>query len=660
MTAPQSGNVAEIQALRAIAVSLVVLYHGKVSFLPGGYVGVDVFFVISGYLITALLLREYARKGSIDFQRFYARRIRRLLPAAVVMALVTTAFFWFLYSPLQFKEVTASAMASSLYLSNAWFYHLSTDYLAGDTHNNPFLHTWSLSVEEQFYLLWPMVIVAISKKSANGVNIRRALIGLGALSLCSFILCVLQTETDQPLAFFGPHTRAWEFGVGGILALLHSRPAELESRSRNFFLFSGLLLIFAPAFLFNETTSFPGHVAIFPVIGTASVIHSSRGAASNLSQWMKSKPVQFIGDISYSFYLWHWPTSLALNALEISSHPTWTLLYISISLILATASYYLVENPVRYSQSLGLKPIRSFAFGISTSCAAIGLIYLARVDSVHELNSESQAVLLEAVSDNSKTYSDGCHYRQSATEIREDCIYGTAGGAQSIVIFGDSHAANWFPALESISLRKGYKLINLTKSACPSIVLEPFNSMFKRTYTECTIWRKNAFNLLAELRPHLVVLANSSSYATEEEGSKEKLDEMKLSIAVSETVTALDNLGLRFVFVKDIPRVEYEPLHCLSRALWKSLDPSSTCTLKPQTEARERVWSITKEVVDGSSLGSTINLNDAICPAHDRCTLARDGIVLYRDSHHLTASFSRALGSTMSKMLEDADLLVQY
>ena len=651
-----NNKITEIQALRAIAVVLVVLYHGGITWFSGGYIGVDVFFVISGYLITGLLVREHTSSGTINFLKFYARRIRRLFPAAAVVVAAVCVAGWYLYSPLEFKQLTSTAITTSIYISNVWFFQLATDYLAVETHTNPLLHTWSLSVEEQFYLFWPLLIISLTKLSRSSDATRQLVIGLAILALVSLALCVLQTKSNQPLAFFGTHARAWEFGIGGMLALAHTKGVTIRYVNRNLTYLAGLLLIFVPSIVFNDTTVFPGFYAFWPVLGTALVIHSCGGGGeSNFNGWMKLKPVQYVGDISYSLYLWHWPVTIFAYPLVEKIGLIWTPSYLVISLALAALSYHFVENPVRFSSLLTSKPANSYYFGLGVSGLILCSIMIGRLATVSELEDKSQVSYRNARIDIPIIYDDGCHLNQIDTSISEHCIYGRSDSNRSIVLFGDSHAANWFPALEKLASDQGYSLYSITKSSCPSLFFEPFNQLLKRQYTECSIWRENALEFIADIRPDLVIFGNSDRYFMQDNGN---VDLKNLTSALARTRDWIDDSsGISFVVMRDIPRMNFDPLNCLSRAAWKRQESATTCKFFGTDQASTEIFGYFEAEFEGAGRVMLLDMNRNICPAEGSCLLERGELIVFRDTNHITASFSEHLSPILLKELQKAKFM---
>ncbi|WP_164863606.1 acyltransferase [Agromyces sp. LHK192] len=353
----RSGTRPEIQALRALAVGAVVLHHGWPAVAPAGYLGVDVFFVVSGFLITGMLFREHQRDGRISLGRFYLRRARRILPAAVVVlaavAAATLAFVpkqeWFQW----FREIVASA----LYVENWQLAADSQNPARDDLASTPVQHFWSLSVEEQFYLVWPLLLIlALWVAARRGYDARRVvLLGLGAVTVGSFALCLAVTAQDHNLAYFSTLTRTWEFGVGGLLAVLlatgRARAGGANLRAAASWL--GLAAILAPILTFRTPEAFPGAVALLPVLGTALVIWAGMPAP----RWSPSgiaglAPVQWAGDLSYSLYLWHWPIIMfAPYVTGVASPPWMMVLLIVLSFAVAAASKRWIEDPFRRAGS---------------------------------------------------------------------------------------------------------------------------------------------------------------------------------------------------------------------------------------------------------------------------------------------------------------------
>jgi len=362
----------DIQALRALAVLLVVGFHFDVPGVSGGFIGVDIFYVISGYLISSLLMRELEEKGTVDLSAFYARRIKRLLPSAVLVFLVTIFAVTAVYSPHETRAATSSSIASLSYLSNFWFALNATDYLNATSSEDPFLHSWSLAVEEQFYLIWPIIFFLMWKFK----NRKRAvLIGLSCLTIVSFVCGLVVIQWNQPWAFFMSPLRAWEFSLGAIVLLVK------KNSSRRFlseiFLLTGFFTILGAAYFYSNSTFYPGAAALLPVIGTCAMLHAGENASpanAIIGRLVRTDFVQLIGNVSYSWYLWHWPVAVLLHELRYDS-PLEKFYGILMSFVLALLTLYLIENPVRRMRRLTTASYTTIVYGMGISAVAIALAY---------------------------------------------------------------------------------------------------------------------------------------------------------------------------------------------------------------------------------------------------------------------------------------------
>lgn len=306
----------EVQALRALAVALVVVYHLRADWLPGGYIGVDVFFVISGFLITGIMAREVERTGGLRLGHFYARRARRILPAAAVTIVVVVAAAVTFLPPTRWLSVGDQALSSALFFQNWLLAAESVDYLAEGSAPSPFQHFWSLAIEEQFYSLWPVVLVVLAGVLARAARPGAFRVAAAAVLVvitgASLLTSVLMTATGEPSAYFVTHTRAWELGAGGLLALVGTsgRP---DSRAMGVLSWAGVAAILIAAFTFTGATAFPGIAAVLPVAGTMAVIYAGRSTGGWSTRWIVDRPsVQWLGNASYSLYLWHWPVIVIL------------------------------------------------------------------------------------------------------------------------------------------------------------------------------------------------------------------------------------------------------------------------------------------------------------------------------------------------------------
>jgi peptidoglycan/LPS O-acetylase OafA/YrhL len=645
----------DLQGLRSVAILLVVLYHIDHSLMPGGYIGVDVFFAISGFLITSLLAREIRKSDTVDLPRFWARRARRLLPAAILVLIATVVIARFAFSPLRLKMFASGAAATSLYMGNFWFAYLSTDYLrATEAHFNPLLHYWSLCVEEQFYLLWPPLILLLvrvwgrkQRRDAGSLLIR----GLAVVAVLSLAASILLTNRSQPWAFFGTPARAWEFALGGITALIVIRRSPQSNGLANALVALGVICLGTASVLFNDGTAFPGFAALLPVIGTCLVLSvSTRAQHTPATTFLRVKPMQVIGDLSYSWYLWHWPVILLVQQSFAGASPILLgAIGALLSLSLAWVTFVLVENPLRFQPRLIASNQLSIAMGSALAIVGAVIALAERQGAAVALQSPVQQRYEQADQDVPRIYKDGCHAVFSVVDVPE-CVYGQTAGDTTIVLFGDSHAAQWFPALEQIATHRNWRLVSMTKTGCPPFVFEPVDPILGRSYTECTRWRELMFQRMTALHPDLVILGAAAVYDLDVEAEKHTGGATEQWRAgVRRTLDRLFALRVPFAVMRDVPQLTERAPECLSRAAWLYQDATAACTFVPGPPERpEEIIAFTESTRAGALV---IDMNPAICP-HGPCPLERDGMVLYSDDNHLSATFSRSLASALESSIE--------
>jgi peptidoglycan/LPS O-acetylase OafA/YrhL len=703
----------ELEGLRAVAVGLVLLYHANVPNLSGGYVGVDVFFVLSGFLITGLIIRELRSTGRIDLPRFYARRARRLLPAAAVAIAGTLLLSALLLPPLRLPDVTGDAAAASLYVSNIRFAAQATDYLSSDLAPSPLLHFWSLGVEEQFYLFWPALLLAVAvvgghhrsrrrrrdqahRSAATDVDAamtRRLVATVAAVAVVSFGAALVLTSVNQPWAFFSLPTRAWELALGALLALGAERLARLPAGVGGALVGAGLALVTVSGFILQQSTPFPGTAALLPTVGAGLVIAGgSSGAQTIPARLLALPPLRFLGRISYSLYLWHWPILVLPAAAVDGELPLAARLALAgLSVLVAVASQRWVEEPIRRGRFVGQRVGRTLAAAGTTSLVvallAVGVGSAANASlphgvaqvsddpnalpvdplasapaaashsskpSLHPSSSPSSSLLpvtaggpvpadltpsLAAVRNDSPIiYNDGCHLDQATVEPRT-CVFGDPTSTTSVVLFGDSHAAQWFPALDRLAGIEHWRLITLTKSACTPASVTVWNTTFDRSYTECDAWRERVFSRLATLHPSAVIMAMSRAYSIVDGSSTATVDERPdlwdAGIAVS--LRRLTRLTDHVVLIGDTPHSRVDPPVCLSKHLDDALACATTSALSLDTAQTTADSGLAR------AAGATfVDPTPWVCPS-EPCPVVIGSYLVFRDSHHLTTSFSTAL-----------------
>lgn len=648
----------DIQGLRAVAVGAVVLYHAGVPFLPGGYIGVDVFFVISGFLITSHLLTGLRRDGRVHFGTFYARRVRRILPASFVVLIVSVlaALIW--YPPLLMREVWMGALATAFYVPNLLFAAQGTNYLA-ETTPSLFQHYWSLGIEEQFYLLWPLLLFIGYRLLRKPKPLFAVLLVAVALS---FTAGAILTFQSQPWSFFGLPTRAWELGVGGVAAfLLTYRPDFVRGPAAAILAWAGVAGIICSATLFTSSTPFPGFWAAAPVLSTAAVIvGGSATSAFGPKRMLSTHGMMYVGLISYSLYLVHWPILMLTQAAVGFENPLplWaTLLLGAASFPAAWVLYRFVEDPARRSRwSTSGPPRRTLlaagAASLSAALIACGAFMYSNSKPLFVAQEAPATVtaippaptsfvpsnltppLREASGDQPIVYADGCHLDFTQTDIG-DCVYGDEQ-APRIVLFGDSHAAQWFPALLGFAERNGLAVENRTKSSCPSVSADVLRDGVP--YSSCDSWRSAVIEHINREKPALVVIANYGVANIETQGQDY---DTAWSAALERTLSAIDAPR---VVIADTPDLENTPSVCLSA----NLDSAERCG-KPRDASVSQGPRAAEQAVAESLSVPYIDLTDYLCDT--QCEPILGNTLVYRDAHHLTATFSAQMAGPLGNEL---------
>ncbi|MFI6575045.1 acyltransferase family protein [Nocardiopsis sp. NPDC050513] len=660
----------EVQGLRAVAVLLVLVYHLDPRLLPGGYVGVDVFFVISGFLITSLLLREATEHGRVGLRRFYVRRVRRLLPASTVVLVATGAAALVLLPVTRLTDTAWQLVASAAYVENLYLADQAVDYLAAETPPSPVQHFWSLSVEEQFYVVWPLLFMvwALARRRLRASTGLLAAI-LGALFVLSLATSVLLALEGTAAAYFLPTTRAWELAAGGLLAVALAR-GSLPVRLRLPLGWLGLVAIAAAAAFYDEGTVFPGWAAALPVLGAVAVIaaEDSPGLPA-ASAVLGTAPARFVGDISYSLYLWHWP--LIILTLAVTGRERLGVLDVvlvaALSLLLAWGTKVWVEDPVR---ERGLVPDGRRALAVAlagllavSAVAAVGLVRVERSGSVSfdpdvhtgpagiDRSSPSSGALmypapLDAAEDLPAVYDDGCQASQDATSPDASCVYGVEDAERTVAVVGDSHSAQWIPALEELALERDWRLVVFTKSACAFT-----DTMTAQgdsgPYEECRTWNRAVVEELLDLRPDLV-FTSSSAMADPAEDVSGRDAEALMAEGMSRLWDRVGETGIDVVMIRDTPRTREDVLECLAA----NVDDVSQCDQSEDEALRlPDPQETAVRMIDGDA--ALIDLSDRFC-ARGTCPAVVGNVVVYRDSHHMTGTYSRMLSTVLGERVDAA------
>ena len=692
----------DVEGLRAVAVVAVVLFHAKIRAVSGGFVGVDVFFVLSGFLITRQLLRELQTDGTLSLPTFWARRARRLLPASCLVIVVTMIMSQWLLSPLAIHDLAVDALGAGVFSVNFVFANRLGDYFgaqSGETAPSPLLHFWSLAVEEQFYLFWPALMVVLSRRPRQYV--RLVVSTIVTLGVASFLASIWLTNHRPSWAFYLLPARIGELLVGALLAVSGTYVTMAAARVRAIVAWVGVVGISVAFVSYDGSVPFPGTATILPVFSTALILTAGghgmvAGGPATMLSW---RPLQWIGRHSYAIYLWHWPVLVLADSKFGPLSLVQRSVAIAFSVGLAAISLHLVEDPVRHSKWLAALPRRGLLVGAALCGAALvaGLAALSlapelRTDTVAAapvlvglatpspsqtstppastlptlpnpalpttatvtgaspptssatslvaepltLLASNQLVLAEGLAtsdvpanlrpslsqvggDKPKVYDDGC-VAEGRDDQLKDCRYGTLDTATRVVLYGDSHAAQWFVPLEQIAIARGFELIVMTKGGCPTAEVYMPTATLRRT---CPIWRDKAIQTIGQLHPDMVIVAAASSYPNSDD---------EWATGFDTTMARLTSLTPKVLVLGDNPSsaTKSGPASCLSA----HLRDVQSCTTSREQALSEGHLDAERSVA--TRYGATfVDTSDWLCTQLE-CPAIIGDIQIYRDNTHLT------------------------
>ena len=613
-------KITQIQGLRALAALLVTLFHAK--WVSGGFIGVDIFYVISGFLITGLLIREIERTGTINFKEFYARRFKRLLPTSFFVLAITAVFSWLLIPATMRSSLGRDIIAAGLYVSNYLFAWWQADYQNLDATPSHVIHYWSLAVEEQFYLLWPLLILLFFVVATRLKKKIALTVLVAAVTALSFVFSIYQTETSPIWAFYSLPTRAWELGLGALLVLLP------PIKTKKLVGLIGFVFVIASAFIFNETTAFPGLNAVLPVLGTVMLIATINSWPPFLNDVANSRLFQWLGEISYPLYLWHWPLLVLPSTYFARPLAVYErIIAIFATIVLADLTHRFIEEPFRKRKILPTIVFKQSA-AITLVSVLIGTTIIFTSSDRINVSGINGAVSLAQIKARPLVYEDGCHANYAETKS-DACEYAELDSQKTMVLYGDSHAAQWFPALAEIASRSGYKLISLTKSACPSVdVVRSDQGAFKMS--RCKKWREDSIQRIMKMKPDVLVMSSFQYFAQPrqfqdrdkwwDDGQRKLLAQVK-------------NASPNLIYLTDTPHPARDIPACLTN------NSISECN---KTERSKNLSISGFEVIDPNSW-----LCSRTCPA------VKDGVVAYRDASHISVDIAIALIPRLTQALRD-------
>ena len=690
----ESRHRSDLQGLRAVAVLLVVAAHAGVGFLAGGYVGVDVFFVLSGFLITGLLLARAVGPRTLSFSDFYVRRARRILPAATLTLAATEIVSYFLLNFVRANQILVESTWASVFAANIYFAHHGTDYFAQGQPPSPVQHFWSLSVEEQFYLVWPALLVltlygALNRRARGHTSkvTRRALQRLLAVvavgAAVSLALSIHETSVHPTSSYFSSFTRVWELAVGAMLAIAAMigtpRSVRIAPTLRVAIGWAGLGAIAVAAVTYSTTTSFPGYAALLPVLGATLVIGAGIGSESpalGVGRVLSRGPLTYVGDRSYAFYLWHWPV-LTIAALYVGHDLSvgTNLLLVGGAFLLSIVSYKYVENPIHRSH---WSPAATAALW-PCSMAVVVLIAVVGVDNLNSKEAAFEAAqtpstpkalagaaakgtpgsakgaraptaanrALPAVAaavaaakhgdripaalsppigsllDASYSWPSHCSAHDGETSSNL-CHLGLTSARRSMVVFGDSHAEMWMPAILTMAQRDGWSVIPLSKSACTS---QKWND--GHDWRECHDWYRWAVGQAQALRPDVMLVSGCCGWFQGDVAESAKTAFFSLAAAMKPYTKSV-------VLVGDNVGIGRQPLDCLlsrgaTMAKCTTSWPSDRFSLNHDLAILSKKHGI-----------GFVDTSGWFC-SDNRCPMVVDNTIVYVDTAHITDDYAQAL-----------------
>lgn len=659
-----------------MAVGLVLLFHAGVPLVSGGFIGVDVFFVLSGFLITGLIIREVERTGRLNLSRFYARRIRRLLPAAALttvgVAVLTVAFL----PVTRWYSITQDIFASTLYYVNWRLAGQSVDYMNAEGPASPLQHFWSLAIEEQFYVVWPLLIAVLLV--ASRVRSRHRMwfgIILGAVAVGSLAWSLSYTSTDPGRAYFVTTTRAWELAAGGLLAVAALRLGATPVWVRRVAGWLGLVVIGVGAVTINSATPYPGTAAIVPVAGSLLVIFSGLGDRRGEVRLLSLPVMQDVGALSYSLYLWHWPLLVVAAAKWANDDGVLPmslgLVVVAASAVPAWLSYRAVERPIHTSTRLGRSVRGSMVVGVvAIVVGLLGALYVqGSTPPVRQLKAGENpgaAALVRAGGgwmDPTTTRLDRvfpgpaeafgsfdwtCETTTVDSAVVDECELFTENTGARVAAVGDSHLQHWLPAIRKVAEENNWRLTVYIKQGCP--LIERAIPREEVPYATCEVWNATVQDLLAAQTFDLMLVGSiDRTRAYDQQGALQVAD-AGVSVLVEGYTAAWNRAAPEIgaiVAIRGTPVPGSDVPECLAQAR----KDVTECDLSEEVdpEAAGLAFATAVEDVPEAKL---LDMNDVVCPSTP-CPAVIGGVLVYRDGTHLSAAYVETLAPLFEERLAE-------
>lgn len=664
----------DVQGIRGFALILVLACHAELPGFEGGFVGLDIFYVLSGFLITGLIVTEIERRGTLSLIGFYGRRAKRLLPLAVTVLIVILAGSMIFFSTVRKDEVAGDVIGAALYFVNWRFISQEVDYFAFDDGAiSPVQHYWSLSVEEQFYIIWPVVLLSMSLIAfRRGWGIRNAMwLFVAPAGIGSLIYCLIFTPINPDAAYFSTLTRAWQLAAGAAMMLALPVGLRMPRGLPTLLVGGGIAILIVTTLVYKSIDPYPGWRAILPTLGTAGVIIGGTATFASLPvRFLATAPLQYLGKISYAWYLWHWPAIVFAAAIVGRPLETWELVIVTLAAWVPTIiSHHTIEEKFRRSRKLNALPKRSVAIGLAFTVSAVAIAVGIRASEPTLRTAPEDAVAgataiettsgertearlqeratalrpnpLRARDDRGRAFSDGCLILAPETDPPE-CVYGDPDSEVTVALLGDSHALQYSPTMIRLAERNGWRLETYMRGACVIAVV--------RYLPGCLEWLENSLERIEASKPHLVITSTGTTdrYLVRNDDGDTMSREESMPHLVSgfqETHQRLLDTGAEVALIRDQARAPFVPHECVADAMGSLRE----CAFRPRRNDEQSFDYLAIQQMDQVKMIDPMNI---LCP-NNLCPAVIGNAIVYRDTYHLTATFAETLAHWLERRLPE-------